>query len=105
MGAPRPIGLDHYSSLATCLATAIINSNGIFRYRYGRANPNDLSYSGSVAAIAAPSFSLVQMHYSEMLESPEAQRLGETIRNNSSLYVFFSSEGVDGDRPSQLLEC
>jgi hypothetical protein len=48
---------------------------------------------------------LVQMHYLEMLESPEAQRLGETIRNNSSLYVFFSSEGVDGDRPSQLLEC
>ena len=32
------------------------------------------------------------MHYSEMLESPEAQRLGETIRNKPLLSVFFSRE-------------
>jgi hypothetical protein len=105
MGAPSSLGLDHYSSLASGLATAIINSNSIFRYRYGRANPNALSYSGPVAAIVVQLFLLVQMYCSEMLESPEAQRLGETIRNKPLLSVFFSSEGVDGDRPSQLLEC
>jgi hypothetical protein len=46
---------------------------------------------------------LVQMHYLEMLESPEAQRLGETLRNKPLLSVFFSREAVDGDRPSQAL--